>query len=190
MQVEGLDTVGDALSPLSIAGGGDGCNSSSSEKTDQRTISQERKLRGWCSGPGQLCGSRVWGCGTLGSTSQRVCTPRLSKGQCSLGGGRMGHALCSAALLPACGHARLPGPQGVQEGLHRLLPQLPGQALGERPLLGPPPPIPNPLGSHPAPPNLHPAEDSVKGGLARPVGDLVPAWLSIRCSSRSEEAHV
>lgn len=44
-------------------------------------------------------------------------------------------------------------------------------------------PSPNPLGSHPAPPNLHPAEGSVKGGLARPVGDLVPAWLSIHCSS-------
>ena len=54
----------------------------------------------------------MWGCGTLGSTSQRVCTPRLSKGQCGLGGGGW-VTLCVPQLC--CLHADMLGSLGPKE---------------------------------------------------------------------------
>lgn len=59
---------------------------------------------------------------------------RLSKeGMWWLGLGERVPLCVSPALLPACRHAKLTGPQRSQEGLPRLLSQFPGEDCGETP---------------------------------------------------------
>lgn len=68
---------------------------------------------------------------------------RLSKeGVWWLGSGERVPLCVSPALLPACRHAELSGPQRSQEGLPRLLSQFPGEDCGEIPP-GCPCPSPN-----------------------------------------------
>lgn len=84
----------------------------------------------------------------------------------------------SLALLLARGHAGLTGPQGGQEGLPGLLPQLPGEDRGERHLRGAPVPLcpwpgeppctsqPPPCAGRPGPSSTAPAPQTTRGTSA------------------------